>query len=149
MPRRKKRIKRVPWTTAEIRTLEEHASEGMVEVKRLLPNRSESSIRTTASRYDISLARRWFCPMCNRTVYEPLKPSTGWCRECSKKHTLERNQMEARAIRMLSLGHSPSADAVAELDKQINTAHQENGRIRKNMQQRRNTGDDLQKREGG
>ena len=47
--------KRKPWTVQEVRTLEQHAHEGIGNLKKLLPGRSEHAIKHTASRYGISL----------------------------------------------------------------------------------------------
>lgn len=148
MPRKRKQG-RIPWTTAELKTLEDHACDGIEALSKLLPKRSESSIRKAASRYGVSIARRWYCPMCNREVTTPLKPSTGWCRECSKKRTIEENQRVNRELRMRNLGINPSEQRVSELDKQINTLHQDNSRLRKNMSQRSHFGTDLGKRGDG
>lgn len=148
MPRKRKEH-RAPWTTAELKALEDHACDGIEALSKLLPKRSESSIRKAASRYGISIARRWYCPMCNREVYVPLKPSTGWCRECSKKRTLDENQRVNRELRLRNLGIDSDEPRMAELDKQINTLYQDNSRLRKNMSQRSHSGTDQQKRGDG
>lgn len=148
MPRKRKAV-RNPWTTTELQTLENHAGDGIEELAKLLPKRSEPSIKKAASRYGISIARRWFCPMCNKYVFAPLKPSTGWCRECSKKRTIEENQRVNRELRMRNLGIDPAEQRVSELDKQINTLHQDNSRLRKNMSLRSHLGSEQGKRGDG
>ena len=127
---RKQKQKRSPWTTAELTLLENHANEGIDALSKLLPKHSMHSIRSTASRNGISIARRWYCPMCNREVYVPLKPSTGWCRECSKKRTLDENQRVNRELRLRNLGIETEEQRIADLDKQINTLYQDNSRLR-------------------
>ena len=54
---RKQKQKRSPWTTAELTLLENHANEGIDALSKLLPKHSMQSIRSTASRNGISIAR--------------------------------------------------------------------------------------------
>lgn len=143
---RRKKAQRSPWTTAELALLENHANEGIDALSKLLPKHSKQSIRTIASRNGISIARRWYCPMCNREVFTPLKPSTGWCRECSKKRTLDENQRVNRELRLRNLGIDSGEKRIAELDKQINTLYQDNSRLRKSKQHLSNMGGDQRKR---
>ena len=146
---RKQKQKRSPWTTAELTLLENHANEGIDALSKLLPKHSMQSIRSTASRNGITIARRWYCPMCNREVYVPLKPSTGWCRECSKKRTLDENQRVNRELRLRNLGIETEEQRIADLDKQINTLYQDNSRLRKSKPQRSNMGADQRKHKEG
>lgn len=91
------------WTTEEIACLEEHACEGADAVARAL-GRSVSSVKAQASRFGISLARRWTCPKCGSTTRRPLSASTGWCAACMREAARDRvadevHEMEREAMR--------------------------------------------------
>lgn len=125
---------RKPWTVQEVRTLEQHSHEGIGNLKKLLPGRSEHAIKHTASRYGISLVRRWHCPMCNKETLKPLRPSTGWCEKCSKRYVIERNQERTRELKMKNLGIDPQAAEIADLERQLDATYQENSRLKRGLE---------------
>lgn len=71
-----------PWTSREVRYLEEHAHEGAAEVARAL-GRTPPAVKFQAHQYGISLRTRWHCPRCGTWVHKPLSDRTGWCRACT------------------------------------------------------------------
>ena len=73
----------------------------------------------------------------------------GWCRECSKKRTLDENQRVNRELRLRNLGIETEEQRIADLDKQINTLYQDNSRLRKSKPQRSNMGADQRKHKEG
>ena len=70
------------WTTKEIEYVCAHATDGAQAIAQVL-GRSEKAVVNIASKYGVSLRRRYFCPSCSRYVLTPLSPKTGWCRVCS------------------------------------------------------------------
>lgn len=86
------------WTTEEIRYLEEHAHEGTVAVGKAL-GRSPGSVQIQASRYGVSMQRRWQCPRCGAVVGSPLSTRTGWCKACTKAERSDRIEEEVRELR--------------------------------------------------
>ena len=85
------------WTTAEIRYLEDHAHEGAEAVAEAL-GRSVGSVRVQASRYGVSLSRRWRCPRCGAVTRRPPSPVTGWCENCTKEERRRRIEDEVREL---------------------------------------------------
>lgn len=77
-----------PWTSKEIAYLEEHACDGAEAIAEEL-GRSVSSVEVQASRYGLSLRRRWMCPKCGAQTFSPLSKRTGWCRNCTKEKRAE------------------------------------------------------------
>ena len=60
--------------------------------------RTVASVQVQASRYGVSLTRRWICPKCGATVRRPLSPSTGWCANCTREARRGRMAEEVREI---------------------------------------------------
>ena len=87
-----------PWTTLELRYLEEHSDEGADEVARRL-GRSVPAIRAKAREYGISMTRRWYCPRCGRWTYKVLSPRTGWCAACTKERRRWEIEAEIREMK--------------------------------------------------
>lgn len=85
------------WTMRELEYLRDHADDGASVVARRL-NRTIRSVYDQASRYGISLRRRWACPRCGSRVTRPLDPRTGWCRACSME--VRRRELEERTREM-------------------------------------------------
>ena len=85
------------WSTAEIRYLGEHATEGADAVAAAL-DRSIGSVTQQAWRYGISLRQRWYCPNCCRWSYKPLHGKTGWCASCTKANARQRLTCEVREL---------------------------------------------------
>lgn len=84
------------WSSREIAYLEDHAHEG-AETIALALGRSVTSVQWQASRYGISLKRRWQCPLCGTWSAKPPSKRTGWCPTCTKarqRENLEREAME-------------------------------------------------------
>ena len=129
----RKKQSRKPWTREEVRILEQHAHEGAAALKKMLPGRSEKAIRRAAERYGISIVRRWHCPLCNKYVYRPLRPSTGWCDACSKRETIARNQQITRELKLKNLGVDGASETMSELDRQLDATYQENSRLRRSL----------------
>ena len=77
------------WSTRELRYLEEHAGDGAASIAQAL-GRSERSVRSQATRYGVSLRRRWLCPNCGHVTYRPLSTVTGWCHVCTMDARRER-----------------------------------------------------------
>lgn len=77
------------WTTREIGYLEEHAGEGAEAVAEAL-GRTVQSVKNQASRYGISLRKRWQCTRCGAITHKPLSAVTGWCSICTKEQRRER-----------------------------------------------------------
>lgn len=75
--------------------MESHANEGAQAVADAL-GRSVRSVECRASRYGISLRKRWICPKCGLPTYSPLSPRYGWCETCCIERTkagrLQKNQ---------------------------------------------------------
>ena len=85
------------WSTAEIRYLGEHATEGADAVAAAL-DRSIGSVTQQAWRYGISLRQKWYCPNCCRWSYKPLHSMTGWCASCTKANARQRLACEVREL---------------------------------------------------
>lgn len=82
----------------ELRYLADHRYEGAPNIARAL-HRSKSAVEHQASRYGISLRRRWECPACGAAVFSPLHPVTGWCAACSKAARRAELEEELRDMR--------------------------------------------------
>lgn len=93
------------WTTKDLAYLEEHAAEGALAVAIAL-NRSVSSVKHQASRYGISLRRRWLCRRCGCVTFSAPSPKTGWCVSCTR---------EAQADEIASQIHLMEAEREREL----------------------------------
>lgn len=86
------------WTRYEDAYLENHAGDGAKAIAEHL-GRTESSVKTHASRLGISLYRRWHCPNCGKWTYRPLTEWSGWCRRCSIEASADTAAMKNREIR--------------------------------------------------
>ncbi|WP_302152571.1 hypothetical protein [uncultured Enorma sp.] len=96
------------WTTYKLRYLEEHANEGAEAIAEAL-GCSRTAVEVQASRYGISLRKRWRCPRCGMVTFRPLSTVTGWCANCTK---------EARRDRI--------AEEVREMEEEVRRAEREN-----------------------
>ncbi len=85
------------WRPWEIEYLHAHAHEGAKRISDRL-NRSPHSVEVQASRYGLTLRKRWFCPQCGKQVYSPLSPVTGWCRECSIRESKDKAAIKNREV---------------------------------------------------
>ena len=89
------------WTEAEIAYLQDHAGDGAESVAKAL-GRSRKGVDHQASRYGLSLKRRWLCPFCGMPTFTPLNQRTGWCRSCSiaisKRNAEKRNAELQREV---------------------------------------------------
>ncbi len=83
-----------PWTTGEIRYLEEHAGDGAEAVAEAL-GRTVKSVQVQAQRYGLSLRKAWLCPKCGSKTHKPLSAKTGWCVSCTRE---ARNESLAREV---------------------------------------------------
>ena len=88
-------VRRKPWTTSDMRYLEQHAHEGATAVAKQL-GRTPEAVRIQACRYGISMRARWYCPRCGMWVHRPLSTRTGWCRACTLEVHNARLADEAR-----------------------------------------------------
>lgn len=86
------------WTTREVQYLHENANEGAESIAKAL-NRSVRSVECCASRYGVSLRKRWICPKCGHPTFSPLSPRYGWCRTCSIEQSQAKAQEKGKAIR--------------------------------------------------
>ena len=86
------------WTSRDIHYLEEHAHEGAKEIATAL-GRSAESVKWQASRYGISLRKRWYCPKCGHWSHKPLSMKTGWCAVCTKESRRATLEEEVREMR--------------------------------------------------
>ena len=86
------------WTSRDIRYLEEHAHEGAAAIATAL-GRSTESVKWQASRYGISLRKKWHCPRCGQWVHKPLSGRTGWCAACTKAQRRTQLEEEVRELR--------------------------------------------------
>lgn len=73
-----------PWSTRELKYLEEHAGKGAGAVAKAL-GRSVDSVEWQARRCGLSLRKRRQCPNCGRWTFRPLNRISGWCIECTKE----------------------------------------------------------------
>ena len=73
-----------PWTSGEVRYLEEHAGDGARQIAKALM-RSEEAVKAQAKRLGISLRYRQACPRCGQLTGKPLNRRTGWCQACTKE----------------------------------------------------------------
>lgn len=85
------------WSSREIAYLEDHAHEGAAMVADAL-GRSVSSVQWQASKYGISLKRRWQCPLCGTWSAKPPSKRTGWCPTCTKARQREKLEREAMEL---------------------------------------------------
>lgn len=85
------------WTTYKLRYLEEHANEGAEAIAEAL-GCSRTAVEVQASRYGISLRKRWRCPRCGMVTFRPLSTVTGWCANCTKEARRERIAEEVREL---------------------------------------------------
>lgn len=95
------------WSTSEVEYLASHAGDGAASVASAL-NRSVQAVKVQASRYGISLRRRWHCPRCGNTTFTPLSPKTGWCSACAKE---EQAIETARQIALMERDSERDAEA--------------------------------------
>lgn len=86
------------WTSAEIAYMREHGREGAQAVADAL-GRSVASVSVQASRYGITLRRRWLCTNCGEWTYKPLDGRTGWCATCAKARGRQRIERDIEQIR--------------------------------------------------
>lgn len=86
-----------PWSTSEIRYLEQHAHEGVKAIAFAL-GRSSKAVESQASRYGLSLRRVWQCPRCGMRTRKPLSERTGWCSVCTKQERRKRIAQEVAEL---------------------------------------------------
>lgn len=103
------------WSRTEEEYLREHAGEGAKAVADAL-GRTVPSVQVKASRMGVTLFKRWHCPRCGRWVYAPLAKWSGWCRKCSIDE---------------------SADTAAEKNRRIRRDIEEERRLAKDAERRR------------
>lgn len=85
------------WTVKEIRYLEEHAGDGAEAVADAL-GKTVSAVKVQASKYGLSLRRRWLCPKCGRETFKPLSNRTGWCVSCTREQRASEIAEQVRAM---------------------------------------------------
>lgn len=86
-----------PWTVKEIRYLENHAGDGASEVAKAL-GKTVNAVKLQASKYGLSLRRRWLCPKCGRETFKPLSNRTGWCVSCTREQRAAEIAEQVRAM---------------------------------------------------
>lgn len=85
------------WKRAEVEFMFCHAADGAEYIAERL-GRSVHSVECRASRYGLSLRKRWFCPNCGQPSYSP--PSRqGWCQTCAVDLSREKAAEKNHAIR--------------------------------------------------
>lgn len=92
------------WTTGQVEVLRECGSRGVIECRRELyrrfgVRRSIESIKSKASRMDMSLAEHELCPGCGRTTRR-LKP-TGLCELCHERSFTSASEQRASIMRAM------------------------------------------------
>lgn len=78
--------------------MEVHRADGAEKIARKL-GRSVHSVETQASKYGISLRKRYHCPKCGFHSFVPLSASTGWCRSCTLRASREKAESVNRELR--------------------------------------------------
>lgn len=86
------------WRQWEVTYLHDHAGYGAQSIADRL-GRTVQAVERQASRYGVSLRRRWYCPKCSREVYSPLSEWSGWCRRCSIAESKDRASVNNRRVR--------------------------------------------------
>lgn len=87
-----------PWSTREVEYMVEHAREGAEAVAKRL-GRSVHAVECQATRYGVSLERRYLCPQCGRESRLALHRVTGLCQLCTAEAYREDSERRARTIR--------------------------------------------------
>ena len=85
------------WTSSEVRYLEEHAGDGAVTIAEAL-GKTVRAVEVQASKYGLSLRRRWICPRCGRQTFKPLSSRTGWCVSCTREQRASEIAEQVRAM---------------------------------------------------
>lgn len=85
------------WTSSEVRYLEEHAGDGAVAIAEAL-GKTARAVEVQASKYGLSLRRRWICPRCGRQTFKPLSSRTGWCVSCTREQRASEIAEQVRAM---------------------------------------------------
>lgn len=85
------------WTSSEVRYLEEHAGDGAAAIAEAL-GKTVRAVEVQASKYGLSLRRRWICPRCGRQTFKPLSSRTGWCVSCTREQRAAEIAEQVRAM---------------------------------------------------
>ena len=85
------------WTSSEVRYLEEHAGDGAVAIAEAL-GKTVRAVEVQASKYGLSLRRRWICPRCGRQTFKPRSSRTGWCVSCTREQRAAEIAEQVRAM---------------------------------------------------
>ena len=56
------------------------------------------AVEVQASKYGLSLRRRWICPRCGRQTFKPLSSRTGWCVSCTREQRASEIAEQVRAM---------------------------------------------------
>ena len=116
--------------------MEVHAHNGAKAIAIAL-GRSVRSVECQASKFGISLKRRWYCPRCNCFTFTPLSIRTGWCRVCTVEHSKERTAIRNREARQQL---EKERRRLESLEKERQALYSDTERRRKEINRLRNDG---------
>ena len=130
------------WTPAEVSYLTAHANEGAQAVADAL-GRSVRSVECAASRYRVSLRRRWMCPRCSRVTYVPLSAQTGWCRTCTIEESRDVAVMKYREV-MREIGREQAR--ILEAKRARQAVYSDTDRKKNELRRLRGEREEIEKR---
>lgn len=126
-----------PWTTGQLRVLEEFGYLGVERVRGILlrrfgVNRTPAAIRKEASRLGVSLYAFAVCPKCGSPV-KRLDTRTGVCRTCQLKNVRSDNAKRYARVRKQIAEKEEREAKDGQIQREINALRSATCRARRKL----------------